>query len=170
MNVIVSIKTWLAICLFAVSTASSAGINWESTDGTSNFISFSSASFPFPSSDLFGIFSIDADLSSDAPLSTFTGLGSITETDPFQIGLWTSDGWISEAGATLLPAANTYLLVFATSYPLGNNLHFLYGFDIMPSVDQGGGPVVPLPASVWLMTSALLGLLYADRRKKVVAA
>ncbi|OAI02692.1 hypothetical protein [Methylomonas methanica] len=169
MKTLLSLKLWLAVCLFAVSTASSAGIIWESTDGDSNFISFGASSFPFPSSDTFGIFSATANLGTDAPVYTFSGVGSFSSASPFQLGLLTTSGWVSEAGNFALSAPNTFMLAFVKP-GLTNNLSFLYGFDLKPAADQNPVSGVPLPASVWFMTSALLGFLYTGRRKAAVQA
>ncbi|BBL59106.1 hypothetical protein [Methylomonas koyamae] len=167
MKTLLSLRLWLAVCLFAVSTVSSAGIIWESTDGDSNFLSVSFSS-PFPSSDTFGIFAANADLSSAAPLYTFSGIGSYSPTGAFKFGLWTVSGWVSEF-ANFEFDDNAYLLTFAKP-GVKNTLALLYGFDIKPAADQSGGSVVPLPASIWFMTSALLGFLYTGRRKTLVQA
>ena len=166
MKTLLSLKLWLAVCLFAVSTVSSAGIIWESTDGDSNFISFGAG--PFPSTDTFGIFSATANLAADAPVYTFTGVGSFSSASSFKIGLWTTSGWVGEMGnVEFIP--NTFLLSFVKP-GLTNTLSFLYGFDLAPAANQNPAAVVPLPASVWFLTTALLGFLYTGRRKGVVQA
>ncbi|WFP50806.1 hypothetical protein PL263_01985 [Methylomonas sp. EFPC3] len=162
MKTLLSLRLWLAVCLFAVSTASSAGIIWESTDGNSNFLGVSFSS-PFPSGDTFGIFAANADLSIASPLYSFSGVGSYSPAGAFKFGLWTGGKWVSE-DANYGFSGNTYLLSF-TKAGLTNTLSLLYGFDIKPAADQSGGSVVPLPASIWFMTSALLGFLYNTRRK-----
>ncbi len=168
MKTLLSLKLWIAVCLFAVSTASSAGILWESTDGDSNFISFGSSAFPFYSGDTFGIFGSAADLSSAAPLYTFSGVGSFASSSSFKLALKVGSTWVSEVGNYEL-ADNTYALAFVKP-GLTNNLSFLFGFDLKPAADQAPVSGVPLPASIWLMTSALLGFLYTGRRKAVVQA
>jgi len=170
MKTLLSLKLWLAVCLFAVSTVSSAGIIWESTDGDSNFISFGSSSFPFTSSDTFGIFSATADLAIDAPVYTFNGVGTFASASPFKLGLLTASGWVSEAGTYELGAPNTFLLTFVKPGVVTSNLSFLFGFDLKAAANQDPVTSVPLPASVWFMTSALMGFLYTGRRKAAVQA
>lgn len=169
MKMISFLRLWLAVCLFAVSTASSAGIIWESTDGDVNFLSVSPLS-PFPSTDEFGIFAADADLSSAGvtALYTFTGVGSYAITEPFKLGMRVGASWVSEfANISLTGGAN--LLAFAKP-GLTNTLSLLYGFDIKPAANQDPVSGVPLPASIWLMTSALLGFLYVGRNKSNLIA
>ncbi|AMK77584.1 MULTISPECIES: hypothetical protein [Methylomonas] len=168
MKTLLSLKLWLAVCLFAVSTASSAGIIWESTDGDSNFISFGSSPFPSLSSETFGIFSATANLAADAPVYTFNGVGSFSSASPFKLGLLTTSGWVSEVGNYGLGTPNTFLLSFVKPNVTANNLSFLFGFDLKPAANQNPISGVPLPASVWFMTSAMLGFLYIGRRKQVV--
>jgi hypothetical protein len=168
MKTLLSLKLWFAVCLFAVSTVSSAGIVWESTDGDSNFLSFGSGSLPFPSSETFGIFAANANLAADAPVYTFTGVGSFSSASPFKLGMLTSNGWASEVGNIGLGTPNMYMLSFVKPNMITNNLSFLFGVDIQPAADQGGVSAVPLPATAWLMTSAMLGMLYVGRRKDVV--
>ncbi len=167
MKMISYFRFWLAVCLFAVSTASSAGIIWESTDGNSNFLSVGFSS-PFPTGDTFGIFSATADLSSAAPLYTLSGVGNFASSSPFKLGLLTVSGWVSE-NANFNLASNTYLLSFAKP-GISNTLSLLYGFDIKPAADQDPVSGVPLPASIWFMTSALLGFLYVGRNKSNLVA
>ncbi|MCQ8117257.1 hypothetical protein [Methylomonas rosea] len=166
MKTLLSLKLWLAVCLFAVSTVSSAGIIWESTSEDSEFFA---PSFLTPSSETFGIFSAGADLSSAAPLETFTGFKSYGSASPFKLALWTTSGWISESGS-LAFSGDDYLLSFLKPGLLTNNLVLLYGVDIKAAADQNPVSGVPLPASVWFMTSALLGFLYTGRRKAAVQA
>ncbi|BBL57095.1 hypothetical protein [Methylomonas koyamae] len=169
MKMISFFRLWLAVCLFAVSTVSSAGIIWESTDGNVNFLSVSPLS-PFPSSDEFGIFAADADLSSSSvsALYTFTGIGSYAVTEPFKLGLRVGSSWVSEF-ANISLSGGGYLLGFAKP-GVSNTLSLLYGFDITPASNQDPGSIVPLPASIWFMTSALLGFLYVGRNKSNLAA
>ncbi|WP_445370995.1 hypothetical protein ACH518_17375 [Methylomonas sp. HW2-6] len=167
MKTLLSLRLWLAALLLAVSSASSASTIWESTDGDSNFLSISL--FGLPSSETFGIFAANADLNTAAPLYSFTGIGSYTATGSFKLGLWDAGKWLGEAANGSL-LGNMYLLSFAKTSVPTNNLVLLYGFDIKPAANQGGGSVVPLPASIWFMTSALLGFLYTGRRKTLVQA
>ncbi|ANE54318.1 MULTISPECIES: hypothetical protein [Methylomonas] len=168
MKMISFFRLWLAVCLFAVSTVSSAGIIWESTDGDSNFLSVSFSS-PFPTGDTLGLFSATATvLDSTSLLYSFSGVGSFATSSPFKLGLLTSSGWVGE-DANYNLVGNTYLLSF-TKPGLSNTLSLLYGFDIKPAANQDPVSSVPLPASVWLMTSALLGFLYAGRNKSNLVA
>jgi hypothetical protein len=62
-----SLKQVLGVSLFAISTASSAGV-WAPNDGDINLISINPLGFAFPSlADTFGIFEDTADLSTAAP-------------------------------------------------------------------------------------------------------
>ncbi|WP_020482743.1 hypothetical protein [Methylomonas sp. MK1] len=189
MKTIPYLKTSLAICLLAASSASSAGV-WAPNDGDVNFLSFSQSSFPFPSlSDTFGIFEDTAVIGAAAPVVAFTGVGAVSFTanganytigtgtssgtllgsSNFQIGML-SDGVWSAAFGNVDLGSDANLLAFADASEF-NNLHFLYAFDISPSQASGDGPAaVPLPASIWMMTSALLGVLYVGRRKSTVYA
>jgi hypothetical protein len=164
MKTLLSLKLWLAVCLLAVSTASSAGVIWESTSGDSEFFA---PGFLFPSGETFGIFSEGASLASATPLETFTGFKSYASASPFKLALWTTSGWISESGSLAL-AGDDYLLSFLKPGLLTNNLVFLYGVDIQAAANQNPVSGVPLPASVWFMTSAMMGFLYIGRRKQVV--
>ncbi|MBD9362413.1 hypothetical protein [Methylomonas fluvii] len=183
------IKTSLAVCLLAVSSASSASV-WAPNDGDVNFLSFSSSSFPFPSlSDTFGIFEDTAVIGAAEPVVAFTGVGAVSfvanganynigtgstsgtllGSNNFQIGMLSGGVWSAAFGNTDL-GSDANLLAFADSSEF-NNLHFLYAFDISPSQASSDAPAaVPLPASIWMMTSALLGVLYAGRRKSTVYA
>ncbi|TPQ26223.1 hypothetical protein ACH518_15900 [Methylomonas sp. HW2-6] len=181
------VKTSFAACLLAMSTASSASV-WAPNDGDANFLAFSPTSFPFPSlSDTFGIFEDTANIASATPVVTFTGVGAVSfaasgsnytvntgtssgtllGSSNFQIGMLSGGLWSSAFGNANLGSDAT-LLMFADAGAF-NNLHFLYSFDISPSQATSDGPsAVPLPASAWLMTSAVLGLLFTGRRKSNV--
>ncbi|OQW79924.1 MAG: hypothetical protein BVN35_00645 [Proteobacteria bacterium ST_bin11] len=189
MKKIPTLKTSLAACLLAVSSASSASV-WAPNDGDVNFLSFSAASFPFPSlSDTFGIFEDTAVIGTAAPIVFFTGVGAVSfiangadytigtdvssgtllGSNNFQIGLLSDGVWSAAFGNTDL-GSDANLLAFADASEF-NNLHFLYAFDISPSQATSDAPAaVPLPASIWMMTSALMGVLYAGRRKSSVYA
>ncbi len=188
MKPILSLKTWLAVCLFAVSSTCFASI-WAPTDGGSNFLSLTTASFPSPSTDVFGIFDDNADLNNDSPVVKFKGVGDVVFTpngSNFNVSAGSFSGqlsgsnyfqiaWLSgsvwKAAVKVTGSATGYELVFAnTTTPSKADSHFLYAFDIRPVVPSSGTPAaVPLPASVWMMTSALLGLLYTGRRKAAVS-
>lgn len=169
MKTLLSLKLWLAVCLLAVSTVSSAGILWESTQPDSDFVV---PGFPYATSgETFGIFAATADLSIDAPIAEITGFLSFTYANPFKLALKVGDSWVSEEGSTLLPGlGDDFLLCFLKPGLLTNNIVHLIGIDIKAAKDQDPVTGVPLPASIWFMTSALLGFLYTGRRKAVVQA
>lgn len=192
MNTIPHLKTSLAVCLLAVSSVSSASVIpppvWAPNDGDVNFLSFSATSFPFPSlSDTFGIFEDTAKIDTATPIISFTGGGSVSfaasgsnytigtgiasgtllGSNNFQIGMLSGGVWSAAHGNTEL-GSDLRLLTFTDNSQF-NNLHFLYAFDISASLAADDAPAaVPLPASVWLMTSALLGVLYTGRQKSKV--
>ncbi|WP_446811620.1 hypothetical protein ACH50O_08665 [Methylomonas sp. 2BW1-5-20] len=189
MKPILSLKTWLAVCLFAVSGTSFASV-WAPSDGNSNFYPDTASSFPFYSSDTFGIFEDNVNLSTDAPVLTFTGAASVTfaaiganysvtsgsstgtllGSSNFQLAWWSGSSWKFEIESLVHPLGN--VLLFAnTLNPSKQDIHRLLAVDIVRSHATSDGPsAVPLPASVWMMTSALLGLLYTGRRKTAVSA
>lgn len=182
------LKTSLAACLLAVSGASSASV-WAPNDGDVNFMSFSTSSFPFPSlTDTFGIFEDTAMIGAAAPVLSFTGVGAVSfvasganyhigtatasgtllGSSNFQVGMLSGGVWSAAFGNANL-GSDAVMLAFADAEAF-DNLHFLYAFDISPSQATDDGPAaVPLPASVWMMTSALLGLLYTGRAKSKVS-
>jgi hypothetical protein len=184
-----SLKQVLGVSLFAISTASSAGV-WAPNDGDINLISINPLGFAFPSlADTFGIFEDTADLSTAAPVLTFDGIGKIAfmqsgsdytishaaasgtllGSSNFQIGFFSQGNWSSEVGNVNL-GSDANMLIFSDGGAFENS-HFLYGFDITPSrVTDDLPAIVPLPASVWLMGSALLGVIMTGRRKANVLA
>ncbi len=178
-----SIKKSLVACLFAVSTASSASV-WAPNDADINLIAFNQSSSLFPSlSDTFGIFEDTVIVGTATPVVTFSGVGAVTFTqnganydlssgtssgsllgsNDFQIGFLSGGVWRAESG-NLDVGSDAQLLVFADTNEF-NNLHFLYAFDVSPSSATGPVAPVPLPASIWVMTSGLLGLFFTGRRK-----
>lgn len=160
MKTLLSLKIWLAFCLLAVSTVGSAGILWESTQPDSDFIVKGSGTF--------GIFSAsEAMTDSNATLITGSVFELVT-TEPFKIALKIgTDSWITESSSSLIEnTQDNYLLVFLM--PGCSDYFKLIGIDIGKSTDPVTG--VPLPASIWFMTSALLGLLYTGRRKGAIQA
>ncbi|CAD6877057.1 hypothetical protein EBB_25295 [Methylomonas sp. EbB] len=96
----------------------------------------------------------------------------------FQLGWWSPSGWVTEhsSSAISLLGQTSWSLAFVDSSIHGaNNEQRLFAFDIKPSqatTDFPGSGVaaVPLPATAWLMTSALMGILYTGRRKSSVTA
>jgi len=189
MKLVSSFKHWVAVCLLLVSGASSASV-WAPSDGDSNFFSFTQASFPFVSGDMFGIFEDTVvDLGASAPVLTFTGAakvlftvsganytvssgassGTLLGSNNFQLAWKTGSVWKFERDSTVTPLGN--LLYFSNAQnPAPGNIHALLAVDIVRSQATSDTPAVPLPASIWMMTSALMGLLYVGRRKSAVAA
>lgn len=185
MKNISTIKHWLGVALFAVSTVSSAAV-WEPNDGDINLISINSMGFAFPVlTDTFGIFEDNADLQSAAPVLTFDGVGAVSFTkigsdytisnegasgtllgsNQFQIGFYSQNGWSSEV-ANLNFGSDANLLVFNDGLS-SNNAHFLYAFDITAVASSLPVVGVPLPGAIWLMGSAVLGFLVTGRRKSL---
>lgn len=175
-------KTILLLMLLA-SPATFAGI-WAPTNDDSNFLSLGFL-FGSSSNDTFAIFD-DTDTALSNPIVQFgnaatisftqlgngngwavdtgTETGNLEGSSNFQIGWSTGSGWSTEAGAQML-AANSYALGFFNNA----NMRLLLAFDIAPSAMDSVDPSeVPLPASIWLMTSALATLLYSGRRRSAV--
>lgn len=188
MKMIPALKTTLAICLLAASTASSASV-WAPNDGDSNFLSFNTSSFIFPAlSDTYGIFEDTVNIATAVPVVTFSGVGAVSfsaigadfnvsngvttgtlqGSNHFQIGLLSDNVWNASFGNVDLNSDAT-LLMFADSSTF-NNLHYLYAFDITPVISEQPIAPVPLPSAVWLMTSAIMSLLALGRRKSSISA
>lgn len=190
MKMILSFKKCLAVCLLMVANAASASVVWEPTDGDISFITLASV-LGFPAAE-FGIFEDSATSSSATPVLTFTGgatisfaagsgpdwtvsllsdpsvTGTLKGSSHFQFGIKTSGGTWTNVKKGLELVDNSYLLAFGSK--LLTDIALVT--DITPSTVVDDDPVsqVPLPASVWMLTSALLGLLYTGRRKSVVNA
>jgi len=75
---------------------------------------------------------------------------SLTGGNLFMVGLWDGSAWLMDTATTQLPAN-------------GAQLEFNVGGSVL-AVDVA---VIPIPASVWLFGSGLLGLVGIARRKKV---
>lgn len=119
----------------------------------------------------------------DAATVTFTQNGNDTDvkignssgvlfgSSNFQLGWWSPNGWVREHSSSMinLLGQTSWSLAFVDPTNQGpNNERRLFSVDITPSqavpdFPQSGAPV-PLPASVWFMTTALLGFLYKSRR------
>jgi len=86
--------------------------------------------------------------------------GTLQGSSNFRIGWSSGSTWFTEVGAQLL-APNSYAMAFVDNA----NMRMLLAFDIKPSAMDASVPAaVPLPASIWLMASALATLLYSGRR------
>jgi hypothetical protein len=114
----------------------------------------------------------------DVDVSTDISSGVLLGSSNFQLGWWSPTGWITEhsSSAISLLGKTSWSLAFVDPTIQGaNNEHRLFAFDINASQATGDFPgsgvaAVPLPATAWLMTSALLGFLYTGRRKSNVMA
>lgn len=187
---IFTLRNCLAVCLSTLSPLSAADI-WQpaTTGGESTFFTLD-ALFNIPSPDTFGIFAANAEVGITAPTLIFTGAdtvafnqvganytvsdgvasGTLLNSNNFQLGwLDTAGVWITESGSSQLSliGANNYDLAFIDpSAKTADNLHTLYAFDILRSTSIGSLITsVPLPASAWMMISALMGILYTGHRK-----
>lgn len=189
MKNISTIKHWLGVSLFAVSTVSAAEV-WEPNDGDINLMSISPLGFAFPAlNDTFGIFEDNADLRFAAPVLTFDGVGSVSFTptgsnytisndgdsgtllgsNKFQIGFLSQDGWSSEV-AKFNFGSDANLLIFNDGASAGNsNAHFLYAFDVTAVEGSAPPAAVPLPGAIWFMGSALIGFMVTGRRKALTS-
>ncbi|WP_446811621.1 hypothetical protein ACH50O_08670 [Methylomonas sp. 2BW1-5-20] len=186
MKMILSLKHWAAICLFAVSTASSASV-WAPTSNVASFFATNLLGQPVFTG-TFGIFEDTADISQGNFVVSFTGFDAVTFTanggnydvstlfskntgqlsgsSSFKIGYLSNTGWKSELfNSDEVEPFITFGFGTGNSF---NNLKLL----VAAGIQAVESPItaVPLPASVWMMTSALLGLLYTGRRKAVVNA
>ncbi|MDD2759678.1 MAG: VPLPA-CTERM sorting domain-containing protein [Methylomonas sp.] len=174
--------TGLAFSLILVSGASNAGV-WAPTDGDSNFFDLDTLIFG-SSTNEFGIFEDTATLGA-APKLVFTGGSTINFSQNganwdisngsssatllgsynFQIGFNRNGSW--EFETTSAPIAiignTTWELAFGSAQ---GDLKKLYAIDIQPSIAQADVTHVPLPASAWMMGSALLGFVGFGRQKK----
>lgn len=188
-----------AAYLFLASSISSARV-WTPTNEDSQFANTSALWFNLSTGEKFGIFEDTTSLSSvtanalidpimsffDAATVKFTAHGSdfdissgstsgvLRGSSSFQLGWWSPQGWVTERSSSMvsLLGSSSWNLTFidpaAPGYP---GEHRLFGFDVKPSLATNDGPAaVPLPASVWLMTAALLGFLYTGRNKSNITA
>jgi hypothetical protein len=75
--------------------------------------------------------------------------------------------WLAASGSNQLNriGINDYSIAFIDqSANQANNIHTLYAVDIKPV--NAGISGVPLPATAWLMMSALMGFLFTRRSSK----
>lgn len=193
------VKAGLALGLLAASGAASASV-WAPTDNDAQFANPYALLFNIPSGEKFGIFEDTASLSSTvgnaaiAPVLSFTDAatvlftqnginvdiktdssnGTLLGSSNFQLGWWSPAGWVTEHSSSMLNllGKTSWSLAFVDpTYQGAGNEHRLFAFDIQASqATSDGGAPVPLPASVWFMTSALLGFLAKGRRKSSVVA
>lgn len=161
------LKTWLVIILFAIASATAnAATVWKPTDADSNLTLLKGQG-------TFGIFDDTADLSllansttsalltfgsmttlnfallpsGDYRISIKTNTATLSNSNYFQLGHLGLAGWSSVASFT--KTAKIYSIKF-------NDGSSLKAIDVS---------AVPLPASIWMMTSALFAVLYAGKRK-----
>jgi hypothetical protein len=186
MKMILSLKHWIAISLLVISNAGFASI-WSATGNVASFFATNLLGQPVLTG-TFGIFEDTADISQGNFVVSFTGFDAVTFTanggnydvstlfskntgqlsgsSKFQIGYLSGSSWKSELfnSDEVEPYIN---FGFATGASL-NNLKLL----VAAGIQAVESPItaVPLPASVWMLTSALLGLLYTGRRKTSVFA
>jgi|GEM_PF-4547358 len=170
MGVIMFLKKSLSVLILMVVT-SVASANWVATDSSSVFTSINAFT---PATDMFGIFGGSADISTDAPILTFSG----EFLDPASTINWSSSPASSVASdfkvawkfagnwylpfsvGPVLNVADTYQFVFLALGPtVGSTV--LYSTDIQP---------VPLPSAVWMFGAGLVGLLSSVGRKKSISA
>lgn len=175
----------LALSLLLASSASNAAI-WTTTDGDSTFSDISILTFPpAASTAVFGIFEDTASSTNPAPTLTFIGAstikftqngfnwdiintndlsnGTLLGSNNFQIGFLSNGSWVFETASAQVPGANnSWILAFGQGQ---GNLKLMAANDIAPGRLEADFPV-PLPASVWMMGSALIGLVGVGRRKK----
>lgn len=169
----------LALSLLLVSGASNAGV-WAPTNADSNFFDLDTVNFG-TSVKQFGIFEDTANTEA-APKLVFTGGSTIAFTQngvnwnisngsdsatllgssSFQIGYNRNGTWEFDISSAPFPYLGNSSWKLAFGQGTGNLID-LFAIDIQPS--QAQAPV-PLPASVWMMGSALLGLIGVGRRKK----
>lgn len=192
MKVILSMRYWVAICLFAVSTAGSASI-WAPTGNVASFFETNLLGQKLLTG-TFGIFDDTAVIGISAPVVQFTGVdsvafvangsnydvstlfsgehGQLAASNKFQVGYSPDAGvtWKSELLNSDEVVPYIYL-GFGTGAKF-NNVKWLVATGIAAVLPTDGDPIsaVPLPASVWMMTSALLGLLYLGRGKSSATA
>ena len=199
MKKVTFLKTGIAACLLAASSASSASV-WAPTDNDSQFANTYALLFNMPTGEKFGIFEDTAQLSSttgnalinpvlsffdaatvkftvsgnDVDISASAANGELQGSSNFQLAWWSPSGWVTEYSSSVinLMGSSSWGLTFVDPSNQGsNNEHRLFAFDIKPSQATSDSPAaVPLPASVWFMTTALLGFLYTGRRKSNIGA
>lgn len=201
MKMILSIKSWIAICLFAVSTAGFASVStpkesvWAPTENQAFFFATNFLNQTVLTG-TFGIFDDTADISLGNAVVQFTGFdwikfakngsnydvtasvagftkrpfsqGQLTASNHFKVGYLSDSGWTG-ASANSDEVPGYIYFGFPTGTTL-NNIKLLVAEGIAAVNTDDPISAVPLPASVWLMTSAVLGLLYLGRGKSHVTA
>lgn len=173
----------LALTLMLASSASHAGV-WAPTNEDANFFDLDTLVFG-NSTNVFGIFEDNANVSTDAPILTFTGgatiafqqngvnwsissgssTGTLLGSYNFQIGFNRGGTWETEvtSGTNPVLGPSTWELSFGSGQ---GNLKKLYAIDITAS-QAAPDTVVPLPPAAWLMGSALVGMFATRRRTSV---
>lgn len=190
MKIFLSLKHVAALCLLVVSTASSASV-WAPEGNVASFFATNLLGKPVLTA-TFGIFDDNVTIGdvNVNPVVQFTGFdavaftangsnygistlfsgfsGNLSGSSNFQIGYLSSNGWVSEV-------FNSDEIAPFITFGFNNGAQFnnprllkVAGIVAVPGNDPVGA--VPLPASIWMMTSALLGMLYAGRRKAVISA
>ncbi|MDZ4123130.1 MAG: hypothetical protein U1E02_02980 [Hydrogenophaga sp.] len=173
MGVIMFLKKSLSVLILMVVT-SVASANWAATDGSSAFISINAFT---PLTDTFGIFGGSADISTDAPLLTFSGeflepastinWGSSPASSvasDFQVAWKSAGSWyLPFSVGPVLNVADTYQFVFLA----GTSFTILYATDITPF--EATAPI-PVPSAIWMFGAGLVGLLSSVGRKKRISA
>ena len=193
MNTINKIKLCLAVFLLATASVSSADV-WAPITADSTFFTLETL-LNLPSTDTFGIFAATANIGLVAPILSFNGgdsvsfnqvganytlsdsaaSGTLLGSNNFQIGWMDSAGvWLAASGGSQLNmiGANDYSIAFIdpNANP-ANNIHTLYAVDVQPAPASAPGiSAVPLPATAWLMISALMGFLFTGRSKSGIKA
>ena len=193
MNTINKIKPCLAVFLLATASVSNADV-WAPVTADSTFFTLETL-LNLPSTDTFGIFAATANIGLVAPILSFNGgdsvsfnqvganytlsdsaaSGTLLGSNNFQIGWMDSAGvWLAASGGSQLNmiGANDYSIAFIdpNANP-ANNIHTLYAVDVQQAPASAPGiSAVPLPATAWLMISALMGFLFTGRSKSGIKA
>lgn len=195
----VPLLTFCAAAFLIFSTHLVSASVWAPINADSQFANTSALWFNLSKGEKFGIFEDTTSLSNvtanalidpiisffDAATVKFTANGSnfdvstgiangvLRGSSNFQLGWWSPQGWLTEHSSSNLSllGSSSWNLTFVDPTNLAySNEHRLFGFDVRPSLATNDGPsAVPLPASVWLMTAALLGFLYTGRHKSNIA-
>lgn len=184
MSVFFSVKNWLAVILFISSTVSQASVLW-SPDAINQDVNFVTDD----SSYVFGIFDDSVNIGSlakDVNLALFAFAGDetvqfesvsggykiksdssessgiLSGSNIFQIGLFDRlAGWESVQG---IDGEDN---MFVATFPGDVSLWLV---DVNHIMSSAGIVAVPLPASIWMMTSALFALLFSSRRRSMSIA
>jgi hypothetical protein len=109
------------------------------------------ALFNQPTKDIYGLFSDGTAINTTKPILSFTG-------DP-------APDWLAEAENARWPTGNRPASIIPAAKP-ENSSHALSAADNEYSV-YNSLIDIPLPASAWLMMTALIGFLYTVRRKHI---